>query len=430
MGRQQCEDEQDDRQAGFPLELVTIGTELLLGFTVDTNGAEIARAMAAVGVGIVRRTSVSDRPEDIRGAVEQALSRTGAVLTTGGLGPTRDDISKKVVAELFGMPLDFDEEVWRQLVERFASLGRTPVASNRSQAEVPRGATVLRNRWGTAPGLWLEGPAGLVIMLPGVPGEMRNLLEHEVVPRLAARSSGLVTRSRQVRTTGIPESTLAERMGDIEREIAPLTLAYLPGLDGVDLRVSAWQLPPEEADARLATAVHLLTERGGEHVYGQGEADLAELVLAAARERRVKLATAESCTGGHVGARLTEVPGSSDVYVGGVVAYANDVKVGALGVDPETIAAHGAVSEQVALAMARGAMERLGADAAVSVTGIAGPGGGSAEKPVGTVWFGVAHGKEVIARRALFPGSRHDIRARAAQAALHLLLRRLQTQTR
>src|SRR5215210_1203078 len=265
MGRQQCEDEQDDRQAGFPLELVTIGTELLLGLTVDTNGAEIARAMAAVGVGIVRRTSVSDRPEDIRGAVEQALSRTGAVLTTGGLGPTRDDISKKVVAELFGMPLDFDEEVWRQLVERFASLGRTPVASNRSQAEVPRGATVLRNRWGTAPGLWLEGPAGLVIMLPGVPGEMRNLLEHEVVPRLAARSRGLVTRSRQVRTTGIPESTLAERMGDIEREIAPLTLAYLPGLDGVDLRVSAWQLPPEEADARLATAVHLLTERGGEH---------------------------------------------------------------------------------------------------------------------------------------------------------------------
>src|SRR5215207_2654175 len=181
MGRQQSGMEHRNRQAGFPLELVTIGTELLLGFTVDTNGAEIARALAAVGVGVVRRTSVSDRPEDIRDAVEEALSRTGAVLTTGGLGPTRDDISKKVVAELFGMPLDFDEEVWRQLVERFARIGRTPVSSNRSQAEVPRGATVLRNRWGTAPGLWLEGPVGLVILLPGVPHEMRRLLEREVV---------------------------------------------------------------------------------------------------------------------------------------------------------------------------------------------------------------------------------------------------------
>ncbi|HUR95548.1 MAG TPA: competence/damage-inducible protein A [Gemmatimonadales bacterium] len=419
---------QSGRQPGSALELVTIGTELLLGFTVDTNGAQIARAMAAVGIEVVRRTSVSDRPEEIRSAVEEALVRTGVVLTTGGLGPTRDDISKKVVADLFGVPLDFDEDVWRQLVERFARIGRTPAASNRSQAEVPRGAAVLRNRWGTAPGLWLEGAAGVVIMLPGVPGEMRKLLEHEVVPRLAARSSGIVTRSRQVRTTGIPESTLAERMGNIERDIAPLTLAYLPGLDGVDLRVSAWQLSPEIADERLAAACHLLIARGGEHVYGEGDADLAELVLAAARGRGVKIATAESCTGGLVGARLTEVPGSSDAYVGGVVAYANDLKIQALGVDPATIAAHGAVSEQVATAMARGALERLGADVAISVTGIAGPGGGSDEKPVGTVWFGVAYGTDVTARRSLFPGSRHDIRARAAQAALHLLLRRLQTE--
>jgi len=274
------------------IELLTIGTELLLGFTVDTNGAEIARALASVGVEVVRRTSVGDSAAAIREAVEGALGRTGAVLTTGGLGPTRDDISKKVVAELFGLPLDFDEEVWGHLVERFARLGRTPVASNRSQAEVPRGALVLRNRWGTAPGLWLEGAPGLVIMLPGVPGEMRRLLEHEVVPRLAGRGGGRVVRSHLVRTTGVPESTLAERMRDIEREIAPLTLAYLPGLDGVDLRLSAWQLPPEEADRRLAAAAQLLRERGGEHVYGETEADLAELVLDAARTRRASIATA------------------------------------------------------------------------------------------------------------------------------------------
>ncbi|HET9041131.1 MAG TPA: competence/damage-inducible protein A [Gemmatimonadales bacterium] len=407
------------------IELVTIGTELLLGFTVDTNGAEIARAFAAIGVTVVRRTSVSDSPEAIRDAVRGALQRTGAVLTTGGLGPTRDDISKRVVADLFGAPLDFDERVWAVLVERFARLGRVPVESNRSQAEVPRGAIVLPNRWGTAPGLWIDGPPGLVIMLPGVPGEMRKLLEHEVAPRLAGRADGRVIRSRLVRTTGIPESTLAERMGDIERDIAPLSLAYLPGLDGVDLRLSAWRLPPDEADARLSAAVALLRERGGEHVYGEGEADLAELVLDAARSRGARIATAESCTGGLVGARLTEIPGSSDVYLGGIVAYANELKTGVLGVDPALVAAHGAVSEPVALAMALGAVERLGADAAVSVTGIAGPGGGSEAKPVGTIWYGVAYGGTVATHRSMLPGTRHDIRARAAQAALHLLLRRI-----
>lgn len=407
------------------LELVTIGTELLLGFTVDTNGAELARALSAAGVTVVRRTSVGDSPGTIREAVRDGLARTGAVITTGGLGPTRDDISKHAVAELFGAPLDFDEGVWAALVERFARIGRVPVESNRSQAEVPRGATVLRNRWGTAPGLWIEGAPGLVIMLPGVPGEMRKLLEYEVVPRLAQRADGRVIRSRMVRTTGIPESTLAERLGDIEREIAPLSLAYLPGLDGVDLRVSAWRLPPDEADARLAAAATLLRERGGEYVYGEGEADLAELVLDAARRRGARIATAESCTGGLVGARLTEIPGSSDVYVGGIVAYANELKTGVLGVDPALVAEHGAVSQSVALAMARGAAERLGADAAVSVTGIAGPGGGSEAKPVGTIWYGVAFDGRIDSYGTVLPGTRHDIRARAAQAALHLLLRRL-----
>ena len=407
------------------IELVTIGTELLLGFTVDTNGAEIARALAAVGVSVVRRTSVGDEVEAIRSAVDGALERTGAVLTTGGLGPTRDDVSKRVVADLYGAELEFDEAVWTALVERFARFGRVPVASNRSQAEVPRGAFVLPNRWGTAPGLWLEGPRGLTVMLPGVPAEMRMLLEHEVVPRLAARADGRVVRSRTLRTTGIPESTLAERMGEIEREIAPLSLAYLPGLEGVDLRVSAWELAPDEADRRLDQAIATLRERGGEHIYGEGDEDLAALVLDEARASRIRIATAESCTGGLVGVRLTEIPGSSDVFVGGVVSYANDLKTGLLGVDPALVEAHGAVSEPVAIAMARGAAERLGADMVVSVTGIAGPGGGTEQKPVGTVWFGMGYRGEVSARRSLFVGTRHDIRSRAAQAALHMMLRRL-----
>ena len=410
---------------GLPVELLTIGNELLLGFTTDTNGAEIARALSDAGVRVVRRTSVGDSADDIRDAVRDALGRTGAVLTTGGLGPTRDDVSKVAVAGLFDAPLEFDPAVWHDLVERFARRGRTPPASNRSQAEVPRGATVLRNRWGTAPGLWLEGPPGLVVMLPGVPGEMRKLLEHEVMPRLAGRAGGLVVRSSLVRTTAIAESALAERMGEIEREIAPLTLAYLPGPDGVDLRLSAWQLPPAEADRRLKDAAALLRGRAGEHAYGGDDADLAAVVLDAALARGLTIATAESCTGGLVGGRLTAIPGSSDTFLGGAICYANELKTTLLGVEPSLLETHGAVSEPVALAMALGAVDRLGAGAAVSVTGIAGPGGATEGKPVGTVWVAVAVGSRAEARHAILTGDRQEIRARAAQLSLFRLLRAL-----
>jgi nicotinamide-nucleotide amidase len=409
------------------LELVTVGTELLLGFTLDTNGAEIARRLAAAGIRVVRRTAVGDRADQIREGVAEALRRTGAVLTTGGLGPTRDDITKLTVAELYGSPLDFDESVWSDLLARFARLGRAPVASNRTQAQVPRGAVVLRNRWGTAPGLWLEGAPGLTVMLPGVPQEMRMLLEHEVVPRLAARAGASVIRSRTVRTTGIPESTLAERMGEIETEIAPLTLAYLPGLEGVDLRVTAWQLPADEAERQLAAAAALLTGRAGDHAYGEGDTDLAALVLGRARQAGWTLGTAESCTGGLVAVRLTEIPGSSDVFQGSAVCYANRLKTELVGVPPALIETHGAVSEAVARAMAEGACQRLRVDLAVAVTGIAGPGGGTPEKPVGTVWYAAADRNGTIARTSVVLGTRREIRTRAAQAALNLLRIRLPT---
>jgi nicotinamide-nucleotide amidase len=347
------------------------------------------------------------------------------VLTTGGLGPTRDDITKKVVADLFDAPLDFDQSVWQTLLDRFARLERKPAESNRSQAEVPRGATVLPNRWGTAPGLWLEGRAGLAIMLPGVPLEMRRLLEHEVIPRLAQRGSHSVIRSLLVRTSGIAESTLAEKIGNVEAEIAPITLAYLPGLEGVDLRLSAWGFSSDEADRRLNAAAVLLRRRAGESVYGEGDADLAALVLERARSQGIRFAVAESCTGGLVGARLTEVPGSSDVFVGGVIAYDNALKQDLLAVPEALLSEHGAVSEPVARAMAVGAANRFGVRGAVAVTGIAGPSGGSPEKPVGTVWLATALDAEVVSRRSMFPGSRHEIRARATQAALLLVYRHL-----
>jgi nicotinamide-nucleotide amidase len=411
------------------VELVAVGNELVLGFTVDTNGAEIGRALAGAGVRVVRRATVGDDPGAIRDAVADALRRTGVVITTGGLGPTRDDVTKKVVADLFGMPLVFRDDIWAALLERYAPLGRAPSESNRTQAEVPEGAVVLRNRRGTAPGLWLERDGlGLAIMMPGVPIEMRMMLADEVAPRLAARAGGgLVTRSRTVRCTAIPESTLAERMGEIEAEIAPLTLAYLPGAEGVDMRLTAWNLPPADADERLARAEARLRERAGAHAYGADDDDLAALVLEAARRRGARLAAAESCTGGLVGGRLTAIPGSSDVFVGGVVAYSNAVKTAFLDVSESLLAAHGAVSEPVARAMAEGAVRRLGAEYAVSVTGIAGPGGGSAEKPVGTVWIAVAvDGAGTTAGRSVFWGNRDEIRARAAQTALYRVWERLE----
>ncbi|HYT62886.1 MAG TPA: competence/damage-inducible protein A, partial [Gemmatimonadales bacterium] len=402
---------------------VTIGTELLLGLTPDTNAAELGRALAAAGVEVVRHSSVADRPEAIRAAVAEALDRTGFVITTGGLGPTRDDMTKHVVAELFGKPLQLKEDVLRSLEERFRRLGRPMAAVNRTQAEVPEGATVLPNPRGTAPGLWLEERGRVVVMLPGVPREMRGLLAEEVLPRLAARSSGMVVRSRTVRTTGIAESALAERVGAIEDDIAPLTLAYLPSVDGVDLRVTAWTIPEAEAERRLAATVAVLRERAAEHCYGEDGTDLAGVVLQQLRTRKTRLAVAESCTGGLLGGRITAIPGSSEVFAGGIVAYDDAVKRGMLDVSAALLKPHGAVSEEVVRAMVAGALRRFGVGAGLAVTGIAGPSGGTPEKPVGTVWLAAAFGQETRALKRILPGDRAEIRARAAQAALDLLRR-------
>jgi nicotinamide-nucleotide amidase len=405
------------------LELVTIGTELLLGFTIDSNSAHIGRVLADAGIRVARRTTVPDDADAIRSAVSAALARTGAVLTTGGLGPTRDDLSKKVVADVFGWPLRFEESVWEDICARFRRMGREPSPANRCQAEVPEGALVLANQWGTAPGLWLEGQPGLVIMLPGVPREMRKLLDQVVMPKLVSRGSGRVIRSAVVRTTGIPESTLGALVAPVEDTLAPLTLAYLPGTEGVDLRLTAWDLPAAEADRLLAAAAERLRGLAGEHAYGSGEEDLAARTLEVLRERGWHLSVAESCTGGMLGERLTAIAGSSDVFVGGAISYDNALKTSVLGVPAALLASHGAVSIEVAQAMADGAASRFGTEASVGVTGIAGPSGGTPDKPVGTVCFGWVAGNRREAARVVFPGSRREIRERAVQFALHRLWR-------
>jgi nicotinamide-nucleotide amidase len=411
------------------IEIVTIGTELLLGQTIDTNATDLARTLLAAGARVARKTSVPDEPRSIGDALRDALARTGFVVATGGLGPTRDDVTKRVAAELYGVPLVTDEAYLQRLHDRWRRLGRpgTMPDANRTQAEVPAGATVLPNPRGTAPGLWLEDPRGVVVLLPGVPHEMRAMAVAEVAPRVAARvEPGRATVWRTVRTTGISESALADRVGPLEADLAPLSVAYLPSFDGVDLRITAWRMDPAQADGLLARAAERIRNVVRPGSYGEGEADLADVVLQGARARGLRLAVAESCTGGLVGARLTAIPGASSVFVGGVIAYDDYVKRRDLGVPAGLLEAQGAVSQAVVEAMAEGARRRFEVEAAIAVSGIAGPDGGTAEKPVGTVWLCAAAGPVSRAARVRFPGDRLEIRTRAAQAALDLMRRTLE----
>jgi nicotinamide-nucleotide amidase len=380
-------------------------------------------------VEIVRRETAPDRAGAVQEAVRDALARTGVVLTTGGLGPTRDDLTKKAVAELFGRPLRLDAAVLKSLEQRFRRLGRPMPAINRTQAEVPEGAVVLPNPRGTAPGLWIEDDQGrFVILLPGVPSEMRGLLVDEVLPRLLQRQTAEgvgdarpVVLSRTIRTTGVPESAVAERVEPLEDSLQPLTLAYLPSLPGVDLRLTAWGLPRAEAEALLTDGVARLKAELGERYYGEESDDLAAVVLAQLRVRQATLAVAESCTGGMLGARITAVPGSSDVFLGGIIAYSNAVKTEQLGVPGDVLSAYGAVSEEAVSAMAVGVQRRFDAACTIAITGIAGPDGGTPEKPVGTVWLAARSGSTTRTVRRVFPGDREEIRGRTAQASLDLL---------
>ncbi|HTA72873.1 MAG TPA: competence/damage-inducible protein A [Gemmatimonadaceae bacterium] len=410
------------------LELVTIGDELLLGFTVDTNAAYMARELAGIGVEIVRRATCGDEPDAIAEAVGDALKRTGAVITTGGLGPTSDDRTKESIAALFGRGMRLDEEILQRLEERWAARFKQPLpAPNRQQAMIPEGAEVLTNRHGSAPGIWLADDAGRwVAMLPGVPREMRGMLGDELIPRLRTRlGAAAVVRSATLRTTGIAESLLAEQLGNVARGVDGLPLAYLPGHDGVDLRLTARGLPADAAERALDTGIAALREKTGRFAYATGSEDLAEVVLDLCRAKGLTIATGESCTGGMLGERLTAIPGSSDVVVGGVIAYSNEIKTALLGVDAGLIATHGAVSEPVARAMAEGARDRLGASIGVGITGIAGPGGATPGKPVGTVDLAIAGPWPTEARRVQLIGDREEIRYRASQGALNMIRLRL-----
>jgi nicotinamide-nucleotide amidase len=380
-------------------------------------------------VEITRRTTVGDSADAIALAVREGLDRAGAVITTGGLGPTSDDLTKPSIASLFGRGMVLDEEHLAWMEERFTRLFQRPMpAANRQQAMLPEGARKLRNNHGSAPGIWLEDDRGRwVAMLPGVPREMRGMLADTLIPLIRERigEERRVVRSRTLRTTGVGESFIADRVAAIDGGVGEAGLSYLPNAEGTDLRLTVRGAAPDEADRRLAISADRLREVVGDVVYGEDGADLAAVVLELCRGRGLTIGVAESCTGGLLGARLTAIPGSSDVVLGGVIAYSNAIKTSLLRVTEALLEAHGAVCESVVRAMATGARAATGSSIGVGITGIAGPGGGTEEKPVGTVWIASDLNGTLEARRLRLIGDRAEIRQRAAQAVLEMIRRRL-----
>ena len=407
------------------IEIITVGDELLLGQTIDTNAAFISEKLAAAGLRVTRRSTVGDDATDIRNAVTEALSRTRAVITTGGLGPTSDDFTKPVIASIYGRELKLDEAYLEKLRVRWQQRGMTMPASNKSQAEIPDGAEIIRNPVGSAQGIALkDGALGITVMLPGVPHEVRAMTEAYLIPFLLQH---IQVKSDPIchlvlRTTGIPESLLHDRIDDIVKSIAPISVAFLPNFAGTDLRLTSWSaFDQRTCDERFAQTEKLLRERLGNHIYGVGNTDIAVTVGELLRAKKLTLSLAESCTGGLLGKRLTDMSGASDYFTTGFVTYANEAKQEFLGVSETTLAQYGAVSEETVREMAIGAKRAAKTDVAVAITGIAGPTGGTDEKPVGLVWSAVAMGDVVRTRSFVMPGDRNEVRERAAQMALALL---------
>lgn len=403
-------------------ETITVGSELVRGQSVDTHSAYLGGALLRAGFPVGFQVSVGDDVEDIAAALTQALGRADLVLLTGGLGPTLDDLSREAVARALGLPLAEDAAVWQAIQDRFRAAGRVPSPNNRRQAQVPRGAAVLPNPHGTAPGLRLE-PAGgkALFLLPGPPGELKPMLEGQVLPWLAGRSRRH-SAVRRLACYGLGESAVDEALKGLVPEGDSRSLGILAHGSHVEIVLSALEAEAVLAEAKVEALEAGVLDRLGRHVYSLDGRSLEQVVVDLLRERRNTVAVAESCTGGRVAARLTGVPGASEVFGGGLVAYSNAMKERWLDVPSFVLKRAGAVSKDCALAMAVGLARRLEADYSLAVTGIAGPGGGSEAKPVGTVHLALAAPTGVRHQAYHFKGAdRAGVQARAAQAALWLL---------
>jgi nicotinamide-nucleotide amidase len=405
-------------------EIIAVGSELLTAHRLDTNSLFLTGRLNDLGIDVRAKAVVGDEDEDLADVFQNALRRSDVVIATGGLGPTEDDRTREVVAALFGLPLEEDAEVLAAIRARFGRRGFVMPERNRRQALVPRGATVLRNVNGTAPGLWIEARGRVVVLLPGPPRELQAIFDTHVAPRLEGLTQGQRLRRRVIKITGRAESQVDEAAQPIYTPLArgavPIQTTILATPGQIELHLSARGTDESALDAALESGVVRLAEALAPAVFSVDGRTLEAVVGELLKSRGWTIAVAESCTAGLVLARLTEVPGSSAWVRGGVVAYANDVKTAQLGVPEAVIATHGAVSEPVARAMAEGARTRLGADIGLAVTGIAGPDGGSEAKPVGMVVI-AASGAVEATKTFRFPGDRQMVRLQSVAAALDIL---------
>lgn len=406
-------------------EILSVGDELLIGQVINTNQALIATQLNLTGIAVARMSTVADDPQEILGALREAWNRAEVVIVTGGLGPTHDDITKKAVCEYFQTDLISDAAVRAHIEHLLKSRSRAWNAAAEEQTLVPRAATALPNPVGTAPGLLIREPGKVFIAMPGVPYEMKAILEGSVIPFLRNLVTGVVIRHRTLRTTGVAESILAERLGNLDDLLEGAKLAFLPSPTGVRLRITVHDNDAARADELLQAVDERIRGRIGRSVYGTGDEELEEVIGKLLTERHLTLGIAESCTGGLLAHRITNVSGSSAYFERGVVAYSNVAKVTLLGVPEDLLRTHGAVSREVAEAMATGVMQTAGTDFGLSTTGIAGPTGATADKPVGLVWIGYADADGGFALKMQFGDERRRVKERAAQAALELLRRRL-----
>jgi nicotinamide-nucleotide amidase len=404
-------------------EIIAVGSELLTPYRLDTNSLYLTDELNKLGIRIVHKSVVGDSAVDIRATFRSALDRSELIVGCGGLGPTDDDRTRETVAQLLGRQLALDDGVLRGIQERFRRFARTMPEINVRQAMVPAGAIMLPNPRGTAPGLWIEGGGHIVILLPGPPAELRGIFESEVRPRLVRQGIEERLFTRDLRLTGLPES-------EVEQRVRPLYALYpetentiLATPTGIQLHPRTWSRDPAQAEKMLDEIVSRMALALGEHLYSTRGETLEDVVALALTENRATIAVAESCTGGMLAERLTNVPGSSSYFLGGVVCYSNELKSSLVGVPAEIIDSKGAVSAETALALANGIRKQTGATLGIGITGIAGPGGGTPEKPVGLVHISIADERGARERATRFPGDRERIRFQATQQALDTVRR-------
>ena len=409
----------------YTAELIAVGTELLLGNIANTDAQMLSEGLSQLGINVYYHTVVGDNPQRVRQAVEIARQRADILITTGGLGPTCDDLTKVAVARAFGKELVFHEETAQRIRDRFAAMGRPLTENNYQQAMVPQGATVLPNDWGTAPGVAFQAEGTHVILLPGPPRECEQMFRHRVVPYLKQFADGVIV-SRTVKTFGIGESAAEAQLRELMNALHNPTLAPYAKPTGTELRITAHAATEAEALARIAPVEQQVKERLGDKVIGVDVSSLEEVCLVLLKEQGLTVGTAESCTGGLIAKLLTDLPGSSAAFRGGIVSYTNEVKEGVLGVPRALLTEYGAVSPQVAEAMALGARKALGCDIALSATGEAGPDPDDRGNPIGLVYLGLAWagGCQVVTYQG-GQVERERIRRQSAQTALDLLRRHL-----